>query len=103
MTQQAEHELSEDFVHSVRKLLPSGDQAQKGANLYKCLLDNGTFDECRLFHEQRRTRLAGVRRESPGGVISHREMMTTPRYASMAAVFMRSIGLVGQYQALDEE
>ena len=46
---------------------------------------------------------AVVGRPSPGGVISHRAMETIPCYASMAAVFMRSIGLVGQYQALDEE
>ena len=46
---------------------------------------------------------AGVRRRSPGGVISHKEMMTTPRYASMAADFIRSTGLIGQYQALDAE
>ena len=30
-------------------------------------------------------------------------MLANPRYASMAADFMRSTGLIGQYQALDED
>lgn len=30
-------------------------------------------------------------------------MLTKPRYASMAAEFIRSTGLIGQYQALDED
>ena len=59
--------------------------------------------ECRLFYKQRRTFWAGVKRKSPGEVISHKEIMSTPRYASMAADFMRSTGLIGQYHALDEE
>lgn len=59
--------------------------------------------ECKLFYKQRRKWGAEVRRKSPDGVISHKEMITTPRYASMAADFMRSTGLIGQYQVLDEE
>lgn len=30
-------------------------------------------------------------------------MLTKPRYASMAAEFIGSTGLIGQYQALDED
>ena len=36
-------------------------------------------------------------------MITYRDMLTKPRYASMAADFMRSIGLIGQFQALDED
>ena len=35
--------------------------------------------------------------------MSHKGMPANPRYASMAADFMRSTGLIGQYQALDED
>ncbi len=37
------------------------------------------------------------------GVITHKDMLTKPRYASMAADFMRSTGLIGQYQVLEED
>ena len=35
--------------------------------------------------------------------MTHKEMLANPRYASMAADFMRSTELIGQYQALDED
>ncbi len=36
-------------------------------------------------------------------MITHKDMLTKPRYASMAADFMRSTGLIGQYQALEKD
>lgn len=59
--------------------------------------------ECRLFNKQRRKWWANERRKAEGGVITHKDMLTKPRYASMAADFMRSTGLIGQFQALDED
>ena len=41
------------------------------------------------------------RRKASGGVLIHEEMLTTPRYASMAADFMKSTGYIGQFQALE--
>lgn len=41
------------------------------------------------------------RRKASGGLLTHEEMLTTPRYASMAADFMKSTGHIGQFQALD--
>ena len=38
-----------------------------------------------------------------GGVITHEDMLTVPRYASMAADFIWNTGLIGQFRALDEE
>lgn len=38
-----------------------------------------------------------------GDVITHRDVLTKPRYASMAADFMKSTGLIRQFQALDED
>ena len=36
-------------------------------------------------------------------MITHEDMLTTPRYASMAADFMRSTRLIRQFQTLDED
>ena len=36
-------------------------------------------------------------------VISHKEMLANLRHAFIAADFMRSTGLIEQYQALDED
>ena len=37
-----------------------------------------------------------------GGVISRADMLNHPRYISMVADFIKSTGLIGQYQAFDE-
>ena len=36
-------------------------------------------------------------------VITYKDMLTKPRYASMAADFMRSTKLIEQYQVLEED
>ncbi len=59
--------------------------------------------ECRLFSKKRREWWAEERRKVKFGVITHKDMLTKPRYASMAADFMRSTGLIGQYQVLEED
>ena len=61
------------------------------------------LQECKLYSRKRRTFWARIRTGSPSSmVISHKEMLANPRYASMAANSMRSTGLIGQYQALDK-
>ena len=57
--------------------------------------------ECRLLGRQRREWWANERRKAEGGVISHVDMLNNPRYITMAADFIKSTGLIGQYQALD--
>ena len=59
--------------------------------------------ECRLFSKKRREWWAEERRKVKFSVITHKDMLTKPRYASMAADFMRSTGLIGQYQVLEED
>lgn len=59
--------------------------------------------ECRLFSKQRRKWWAEERRKVKLGVITHKDMMTKPRYASIAADFIKSTGLIGQFQALDND
>ncbi len=59
--------------------------------------------ECKLFSKKRRMWWAEERRKVERGVITHKDMLTKPRYASMAADFMRSTGLIGQYQALEKD
>ena len=59
------------------------------------------LQEYRLFSTQRRRLWAVERRKAPGGVLTHVDMLTTPRYASMAADFMKSTGLIGQFHPLD--
>lgn len=59
--------------------------------------------ECRLYAKQRSRLWAAERRKVQGGVITHEDMLTTPRYASMAANFIWNTGLIGQFRALDEE
>ena len=59
--------------------------------------------ECRLFNRQRRECWAKERRKTLDGVISHADMLNNPRYISMAADFIRSTGLIRQFQALDKD
>ena len=59
--------------------------------------------ECRLLSRQRREWWANEKRKAFGGAISHVDMPNKPRYISMAADFIKSTGLIGQYQALDED
>ncbi len=59
--------------------------------------------ECKLYHKRRREWWKKERTESPTGAISWIDMLTVPGYVSKAADFMRSTGLIGQYQALDED
>ena len=59
--------------------------------------------ECKLFHKRRREWWRKARTESLTGAITYEDMLTVPRYVSKAADFMRSTGLIGQYQALDED
>ena len=58
-----------------------------------------------VYNKQRRKWWAEERRKVEGGVITHKDVLTKPHYASMAADFMRSTstGLIGQFQALDED
>ena len=57
--------------------------------------------ECRLFNRQRREWWAKERRKTLGGVISHTDMLNNLCYISMAADFIKNIGLIGQFRALD--
>ena len=59
--------------------------------------------ECRLFRRQRNSLWTAERRKVSGGVITHEDMLTTPRYASMAANFIKSTGFIEQFRTLDEE
>lgn len=59
--------------------------------------------EYKLFNRQRRKLWAVKRRKTPGGVSTHEEILTIPRYASTAADFMKSTGLIAQFQARDME
>ena len=59
--------------------------------------------ECRLLSRQRREWWANEKRKSFGGTIAHVDMLNNPRYISIAADFIKSTGLIGQYQALDED
>ena len=62
------------------------------------------LQECKLYSRKRRTFWARIRTGSPSSmVISHKEMLANPRYASIAADPMRSTELIGQYQALDKD
>ena len=62
-----------------------------------------TLIESKLFHKRRRGWWKKERAESPTGAISYTDMLTMPGYVSKAADFMRSTGLIGQYQALDND
>ena len=54
-----------------------------------------------LIGRQRRERWAKERRKTLDGVISHADMLNNPRYnISMAADFIRSTGLIGQFQGI---
>ena len=59
--------------------------------------------ECKLFHKRRREWWRKERTESLTGAIIYADMLTVPAHVSKAADFMRSTGLIGQYQALDED
>ena len=59
--------------------------------------------ECKLFHKRRREWWKKERAESPTEAISYTDMLTVPGYVSKAADFMRGTGLIGQYQALDND
>ena len=61
------------------------------------------LEECRLFNRQRRSWWVKERRNSPSEVIIYRKMLMTPPYTSMAADFIRSTGLIRQYQALNKD
>ena len=59
--------------------------------------------ECKLFHKRRREWWKKEKAESPTEAISYIDILTMPGYASKAANFMRSTGLIRRYQALDND
>ena len=65
--------------------------------------DSPPLHECGLFNKERRRWWAKESRLAPTGVIIHKEMLSSPEYTSMAADFMRSTVLIGQFQALEED
>ena len=72
----------------------------------ECGVDQQTarhiLHEYRLFSRQRREWWAKDRRKTLYEVIPHEDKMNIPRYMIKAADFIRSTGLIGQYQTLDE-
>ena len=59
--------------------------------------------ECKVFHKRRREWWKKESAELFTGAISYTDMLTVPGYVSKAADSMRSTGLIGQYQALDND
>ena len=88
------------FLYS--RFVPSIDEESCTCGASK-QTDRHILHECRLLSRQRREWWANEKRKAFGGIISHIDMLNNPRYISIAADFIKSTGLIGQYQTLDED
>ena len=59
--------------------------------------------ECRLLSMQRSEQLMKETRTVIEGVISRAVILNNPQYIFLVADFIKSAGLIGQFQALDED